>query len=102
MTNAEQPQFRAPDPAELEQETGARDYSPSLSSPDSQIESILRRHEASLLAIPGVKLVSRQMVEPGRETIIIGVIDSGVLAHLPSELEGVPVRGEVTGPIEAL
>lgn len=102
MTNAEQPQFRAPDLAELELETGARDYSPSLSSPDSHIESILRRHEASLLEIPGVTLVSHQLVEPGIEAIIIGIIDGGVLDQLPTELEGVPVRSQITGPIEAL
>ena len=100
MTNSEQPQFQVPNPAELEM--GPRDYSPTVSSTDSQLETIIRRHEANLLAIPGVTMISRQMVEPGRETIIIGVIDAGVLADLPAELEGVPVRGEVTGPIEAL
>jgi hypothetical protein len=102
MANSEQEQFQVPDPAELQLEMGAREYSPTMSSTDDRLESILRRHEANLLAIPGVTMVSRQMVEPGRETIIIGVIDSGVLARLPGELEGVPVRGEVTGPIEAL
>ena len=99
MTNSEQPQFQVPNPAELEM--GPRDYSPTVSSTDSQLETIIRRHEANLLAIPGVTMISRQMVEPGRETIIIGVIDAEVLADLPTELEGVPVRGEVTGPIKA-
>lgn len=102
MTNSEQQQFQVPDLAELGIEMGPQDYSPTLSPIDDRLESILRRHEANLLAIPGVTMVSRQMVEPGRETIIIGVIDAGVLDHLPAELEGVQVRGEVTGPIEPL
>lgn len=102
MANSEQPQFQSPNPTELELEMGPRDYSPNLLSSDSELESIIRRHEANLLAIPGVTMISHQMVEPGKETIIIGVIDAGVLVRLPSELEGVPVRGEVTGPIEAL
>ncbi len=101
MTNSEQPQFQIPNLADLGLEMGPREYSPTLSSPDSPIESILRRHEADLLAIPGVVMVSHRMVEPIREAIIIGVIDTGVLDRLPRELEGVPVRGEVTGPIEA-
>ncbi len=102
MINSEHQQFHIPDPADLELEMGPRDYSPTVSSTDDHLDGVLRRHEANLLAIPGVTMVSRQMVEPGRETITIGVINSGVLAHLPSELEGVPVRGEVTGLIEAL
>jgi hypothetical protein len=101
MVNSEHQQFQSPNLTELELEMGPRDYSPTLLSSDSELESIIRRHEANLLAIPGVTMISHRMVEPGRETIMIGVIDAGVLVRLPSELEGVPVRGEVIGPIEA-
>ncbi len=101
MTNAEQPQFQVPNSAEIEPEMGAREYLPTISSPDSLIESILERHEADLLGIPGVVMVSHRMIEPKREAIIVGVIDVGVIDRLPVELEEVPVRGEVIGLIDA-
>ncbi|WP_017655296.1 hypothetical protein [Fortiea contorta] len=102
MTNAEQPQFQIPNQTELGLEMGPRDYSPTPSPPDSQIESIIQRHEANLLAIPGVVMISHRIVEPKKEAIIVGVINATVLNRLPNQLEGVPVRGEVTGQIDAL
>ena len=101
MTNLEQPQFQPPNLIEIGLHAGARDYTPTLSAPTSAIESILLRHEADLLALPGVVLLSHRLVEPTLEAIIVGVINASVLDRLPSELEGVPVRGEVTGSIEA-
>lgn len=101
MTNAEQPRFQSPNPAALPPETGPREYSPVRSSLDTPIERVLDRHESDLLAIPGVVMVSHRLVEPRGEAIIVGVTDAGVLGRLPHELEGIPVRGEVTGSIDA-
>jgi hypothetical protein len=102
MTNAEPPRFQSPDPNEIGLEMGPREYSPSPSSPNSPIERVIDRHEADLLALPGVVMVSRRFVEPRLEAIIVGVTDAGSLERLPRQLEGVPVRGEVTGAIDAL
>jgi len=81
---------------------GARDYAPQSSATTGRLEGIIRRHEAALLAIPGVVMITRGLPEPGVEVIIVGVDDAKVLARLPKELEGIRVHGEVTGPIEAL
>ena len=77
-------------------------YDPDDSdSGSSPVYDTLRRNEARLLAIDGVGGVGVQSNDIGDETIVLYVRDSSVRARLPRTVEGVEVRGEVTGPIEA-
>lgn len=101
MNNSKNDQFGAPDTTEWGQEMGPRLYEPEGINADKLAE-VIRRHEAALLAIPGVVMITRGMPTPGVEAIVVGVIDATVLDCLPKDIGGVPIYGEVTGPIEAL
>lgn len=66
-------------------------------APADPMTALRDRHEARLLAIPGVTFVG-----VGQRGLQIGVLDAGVAARLPRDLEGVPLTVTVTGPVEAL
>lgn len=63
---------------------------------------LLARQEAQLLAIHGVTSVGIGLGLAGGEALVVGVVDAGVAARLPSEIEGVPLVVQVTGPVDAL
>ena len=60
---------------------------------DALVVDVRNRHEQRLLAIDGVK---------GVDAIILYLRDSGVRARIPAEIEGIPIRSEITGEIDAL
>lgn len=80
--------------------------SPSRSSPNEQrvpaasIEAVLEAHNPSLLATPGVVGTAIGRCD-GRPCIRIFVRDSAAAkaAGLGTELDGYPLRVEVSGPI---
>jgi len=67
-----------------------------------EIERVLQRHQASLLATPGVTGVAVGRSAIGDPAIVIYLLDKKYRAGLPGALEGHPVVTEVTGPIDAL
>jgi hypothetical protein len=101
VTKSKNDQFGIPDTKEFGPEVGPRTYKPNAIGTDN-IDAVIRRHEATLLAIPGVVLITRGMPTPGVESIVVGVINASVLDFLPKDIGGIPIYGEVTGPIEAL
>lgn len=61
------------------------------------------RHEARLLAMPGVVSVGVGRGDDGRPVIVIGVDEPRpqTMAELPETLEGHPVRVEIVGRIRS-
>lgn len=55
-----------------------------------------------LMAVPGVVSVGLGEGPGGAEAVVVGVLDAGVAARLPSTMGGVPVTVVVTGPVNAL
>jgi Asp/Glu/hydantoin racemase len=94
MTSLKNNRFDIPDVAELDSQMGVRLYDPD--------DTAIHHHDASLLAIPGVVLVTRRILESGVTAIVVGVVDAATLDDLPKEIEGIPVHGEITGSIDAL
>lgn len=82
--------------------SGAVEYRPTPAKSRGALELLLARHEAQLLAIQGVTSVGISLGPAGGEALAVGVVDAGVAARLPSEIEGVPVVVNVTGPVDAL
>ena len=82
--------------------SGAVEYSPAPAKSRGALELLLARQEAQLLAIQGVTSVGIGLGPAGGEALAVGVVDAGVAARLPSEIEGVPVVVKVTGPVDAL
>lgn len=82
--------------------SGAVEYSPSQATPCGALELLLARQEAQLLSIQGVTSISIGLGPAGGEALVVGVVDAGVAARLPSEIDGVPVVVNVTGPVDAL
>lgn len=87
----------------LGQEEAAMPYEPEESDDDSPstIVAIIRKHESRLFSIDGVVGLSPDVNEIGEEIIRIMISDSGSVASIPQELDGIPVRVEVTGEIDA-
>jgi hypothetical protein len=81
--------------------SGPVEFNPEAPARRSLIEQLLTREEQRLLAIPGVVSVGIAVGGPGRPALAVGVTDAGVAAHLPGEIDGVPLIVSVTGPIEA-
>jgi hypothetical protein len=94
--------FESPPPPGPVPDSGPAVYRPGDPAPSGQAETVRRRHEASLLAIPGVTMVSVGQGPIGEPAIRIGVRDASVLPRLPATLDGLPVVPVVTGPIDAL
>ena len=90
------------DPARDVSGYGAIDYQPDSAQPSGALEALLAREEARLLAIPGVVSVGIGLGPAGTEAFVLGVIDAGVAARLPSDIERVPVVINVTGSVDAL
>jgi len=77
---------------------GPVEYRPAeAAAPTDRVGLARIRHEARLLAIPGVTFVGA-----GEGTVLVGVLDAGVGAALPRELDGVPITVTVTGRVDAL
>lgn len=88
-----QPDFSSSGPIQFNQPENA---------PQGGIEAVVAKHEQELLAIQGVTSVGIGFGPAGREVLALGVIDAGVAASLPPQIDGIPVRVFVTGEIEAL
>jgi hypothetical protein len=82
--------------------SGPVEYRPAESAPTTAIERVLASQSARLLGIKGVTSVGIGFGPAGREALTIGVVDAGVGARLPREIEGVDVAVTVTGPVDAL
>ncbi len=67
------------------------------------IQEAKARHEARLLALPGVVSVGIGRDASGRPVIVVGVEehDPKHVPELPAALEGHPVEVRATGPVRA-
>ena len=67
------------------------------------IQEVKARHEARLMAIPGVVSVGIGLDEKGNPAIVIGIDCESRLNELllPEELESFPVKINVTGTVRA-
>lgn len=81
--------------------SGPVNYSPAEVAPQSVRERLLATAAARLLAVPGVSSVGIGFGPAGGEALAVGVVDAGVVADLPTEVEGLPVVITVTGKIKA-
>ena len=81
---------------------GPVEYRPAEAAPLSALERLRAREEARLLAVPGVTSVGIGFGPAGGEALVVGVVDAGVAARLPREIDGVAVMVTVTGPVDAL
>jgi len=61
------------------------------------VRLVKERHEASLLAIPGVVGVGLS-----GDRIIVYITSPDVVGRIPTVLEGVPILTVVTGPVRRL
>lgn len=68
--------------------------------PDS-IEQVKKRHEAELMAVPGVVSVGIAQADDGRSVIVVGLERESLEAErrLPQRLEGYEVQKRVVGRI---
>jgi hypothetical protein len=82
--------------------SGAVEYRPAAARSSTALEALLAREEPRLLAILGVTSVGIGLGPAGTETLVVGVVDAGVAMRLPSQIEGVPVVVNVSGPVDAL
>lgn len=75
-----------------------------MPAPSRPLSEVLAAHTPELMAIPGVVGTAESLTTDGRPCILVLLAksDPDVLAKLPSQLEGWPVRVEVTGWIRAL
>ena len=66
------------------------------------IQDIKKKHEAELMAIPGVVSVGIGLDPTGRPAVIMGLDKSRpeVEARIPSQLEGHPLIVQILGPIK--
>ena len=68
---------------------------------DPRVAQVKQRHEVRLMAIEGVEGVGIGTGELGDDVIVVYVRDKGYGDEVPKEIEGVRVRAEVTGVIDA-
>ena len=68
--------------------SGPVEYRPAEVAPRGALERLLASEEARLLAIPGVTSVGIGFGPPGGEALVVGVVDAGVAARLPSRDRG--------------
>ena len=68
---------------------------------DSRAVQIKESHEALLMRIEGVTGVGLGRNKIGDDAIIVYLRDASFAAHIPSQIEGLPVLTEVTGEIDA-
>ena len=69
----------------------------------STIQDVKKKHSARLLALPGVVSVGIGRDAGGNPVLVVGLRDSRpeTLGAVPDDLEGFPVKKQVTGPIRA-
>ena len=84
--------------------SGPVEYQPAAAAPASEVARLLAREEARLLAIEGVISIGIGIDTgpPGREVLVVGVIDASVASRLPQQIDGVPVVVKITGTVRAL
>ncbi len=82
--------------------SGPVEYGPAARVSHGTLTETLATHEAALLAVPGVTSVGIGFGPAGQEALTVGVLDAGVAAALPSEIDGIPVVVTVTGEVDAL
>ena len=88
--------------------SGPVEYQPAAAAPASEVARLLAREEARLLAIEGVISIGIGIGigtgagQPGREVLVVGVVDAGVASRLPTEIDGVPLVVKVTGTVRSL
>lgn len=82
--------------------SGPVEFRPDEGAPPTALGQVPASEEARLLSIPGVTSVGLGLGPAGGDAIVIGVVDPGVAARLPSEIAGLPVVVEVTGEVNAL
>jgi hypothetical protein len=76
--------------------SGPVEYQPPAAAPASEVARLLAREEARLLAIEGVISIGIGLGigngtgtgPPGREVLVVGVVDAGVAVRLPQEIDG--------------
>lgn len=90
-----------PDPMPDFSASGPVEYRPAKAAPGQAIEEILASEEARLLSVPGTVSVGIGLGPAGGQAIMVGVVDAGVAADLPSEIGGVPLIVTVTGEVDA-
>lgn len=69
--------------------------------PMSAVAEVLQRHEARLMAIPGVKSVGEGRGSIGDPAIEVGVAHAGVAQSVPRTVDGVEVVTRVVGEVDA-
>jgi hypothetical protein len=89
------------DPGPNFSSSGPVEYRPAEAVHSGVLEKLLASEEARLLAVPGVTSVGICLGSPGGEALAVGVVDAGVAASLPREINGVAVVVTVTGPVDA-
>jgi hypothetical protein len=85
-------------------EDAAMHYDPEGAAPRgpvSRVVQIKEEHEARLLAIEGVTGVGVGQDHIGDDAIIVYLRDAASQKRIPTEIEGVSVRAEVSGEIDA-
>lgn len=84
---------------------GARDTAPTQKAPvvsnrPKTIDEVLAAHTDSLLALPGVLGTAAARCEGSPcIRVLVSRMSDELRRRLPSELEGFPVRVDVTGPV---
>jgi hypothetical protein len=76
-------------------------YAPVESESASRISEVLRRHEARLMAIPGVKSIGEGSGSTGEPAIEVGLAHAGAARLVPHKLEGIEVVTRVVGEVDA-
>ena len=95
-----QADFDVPGRMEMSQEEAAMPYTPE---PDQRpAVAIKQKYEGRLMALNGVEGIGIGQDPIGNLAIVVFVRDQEVSGLIPKELDGVPVKVQVTGPIDAL
>ena len=72
-----------------------------MSDAESSIELIRRKHEARLLGMDGVTGVGIGTDDIGDDVILVYVRDASVSRNIPADCDGINVKIQVTGDIDA-
>ncbi|MFN8483767.1 MAG: hypothetical protein U0768_12075 [Anaerolineae bacterium] len=69
--------------------------------PQTDVERVREKYESQLLSIEGVVGVGIQRDEIGNDVIAVYVRDAAAKARVPKNLDGVPVKVDVSGEFYA-
>ena len=86
---------------ELEEMDDSGEDEEADTMPQSEIERVRMKHEATLLAIDGVVGIGIGSNEIGDDAIVVYLRDEQPQRSIPDELEGFPVQPEITGEFDA-